>query len=575
MSATPNFAQILLTQMYRFPVFLGAIVLALSGLPGLVSGQSVGSCEPAMGEGMLEVNNVRARILNNGGQFWRGSPHVYEVPKGGVANAIFASGIWLGGTIDGALHFAGSTYGPYEFWAGPLPDDGSPPVNCQRWDRVWSVTLDEVEVYERFGVVTADLVDWPTGLGAPTLDRFGAPINLLGLPLSLRADRKIDLESGERPDITGDQMLWWIMNDRGGPHERSQSAPLGVEIHGSAFAFSSAGALGNTTFYRLRISKPTGAPLEDAYLGLFQDPDMGNFADDFVGSDSMLSMGYVYNADNNEEGGEGYGQAPPAVGTDLFQGPRIAADGRDNDRDGVIDEAGERMSLTAFMHYTGGGGLRGDPISGAEMYNYTRGRWKNGQPQVWGGYGWDYSTELASFAFPGDPPAAWSEFNRGDGTSNSPSDRRFVASTGPFRIVPGEPQEIVYGIVTSFGEDNLDSVQKLKRDDAFIQNLVDEGLFERPAPTLVAPEKFELAASVYPVPAADQLTIRYSLPQEMAVSIRVFDALGRLRTTAVQSMRAAGDYTTAIDVSDWRPGAYLARIQMDHHVASRRIVVSR
>ncbi|MFT5143911.1 MAG: hypothetical protein ACI84D_002542, partial [Thalassolituus oleivorans] len=47
----------------------------------------------------------------------------------------------------------------------------------------------------------------------------------------------------------------------------------------------------------------------------------------------------------------------------------------------------------------------------------------------------------------------------------------------------------------------------------------------------------------------------------------------RAQTIVVQGTRPAGDYSTAIDVSDWRPGAYLARIQMGHVVASRRILV--
>ncbi len=48
-----------------------------------------GTCTPALGEAMLDVGNVRARILNNGSLFWRGSPIVYEVPKGSGINALF------------------------------------------------------------------------------------------------------------------------------------------------------------------------------------------------------------------------------------------------------------------------------------------------------------------------------------------------------------------------------------------------------------------------------------------------------------------------------------------------------
>jgi hypothetical protein len=62
---------------------------------------------------------------------------VYNVPKGGGANAVFAAGIWIGGMVDGNLHVAATTYGPYEFWAGPLDDNGQAPAKCSDFDRVW------------------------------------------------------------------------------------------------------------------------------------------------------------------------------------------------------------------------------------------------------------------------------------------------------------------------------------------------------------------------------------------------------------------------------------------------------
>ena len=54
-----------------------------------VAAQRTGSCVPAQAEAYLDVNNVRARIFNNGPLFYRGEPHVYEVPKGDSTRAIF------------------------------------------------------------------------------------------------------------------------------------------------------------------------------------------------------------------------------------------------------------------------------------------------------------------------------------------------------------------------------------------------------------------------------------------------------------------------------------------------------
>ena len=96
--------------------FIGLLLLLalLPGLPRKAQAQ-VGTCTPALGEAYLDINNVRARILNNGNLFWRGHPSVYEVPQGGGANAIFTSGIWIGGLVGGELRVAAARYRNYQF----------------------------------------------------------------------------------------------------------------------------------------------------------------------------------------------------------------------------------------------------------------------------------------------------------------------------------------------------------------------------------------------------------------------------------------------------------------------------
>jgi hypothetical protein len=557
-------------------------LLALS-LPSVA--QEVGTCEPALGEAILETHNVRARVLNNGALFWSGSPSIYEVPKGGGVNAHFSTAFWIGGLVDGQLHTAGSTYGPYEFWAGPLDDAGRPPSDCSPFDRVWSVRRGDIETYARIGLSTIDLREWPTGLGAPTLDADLNLIDLTHMPLSERVDRVIRLEDGETPQMTGDHMLWWIMNDLGGEHERFRISfrdsvdanPIGLEVHGTAFGFESPGALGNTTFYRLKLFKPKGSPMTEAYFGVQQDADLGNFDDDYVGSDTLLGLAYTYNSDNMDgaPGQYGYGEAPPASGLDFFLGPIADIDLLDNDRDGTVDELGERLPMTSFVFYNSGSPITGDVPDAADAYNYMQSIWRDGTLQTWGGFGYKSSSRRAPMSYTGNPPDAWSEFDLGDGTAQSPSDRRFVASAGPFTLGPDQSQELLFGIVTSFGADNLDSVRQLKEDDAFIQNLVDEDLILPSVRPETRTPHFDLSAFLFPTPAQSKVTVRYSIPEPMQVSIRVFDVLGRLRAVLVESDLNAGSFTEDLEVSSWPSGIYTALIRMDHLVESRKIVVAR
>lgn len=484
----------------RYPLRISlGLLLVLLFCPVDVRAQT-GTCNEALGEAFLDINNVRARILNNGNLFWRGDPHVYEVPKGGGESAIFASGIWIGGQIDGQLRLAGSTYGPYEFWAGPIEDINNPPSNCRDFDTVWKVSVEDVISYDATGSAPPDLRTWPTGLGAPTLDADGNEIvlqpdgtlehiNAEGevvstevLSFAERVNRSINLGAGERPLILGDQMLWWIMNDLGNTHARTGGLPIGLEVHVSAFAFNTSGAIGNTTFYRYRMFYKGDRPLVNTYMGIFSDPDLGLFTDDYVGSDTTLGLGYVYNADNDDEGH--YGLNPPALGYDFFQGPLVDNDGIDNDGDGEIDEPGERLQMTAFVYYNNSGDVTGDPQNAEEYYNYMRARWRDGQRITEGGNGRDFSQIPTNFMFPGDPvtQSYWTELNAdGAGTAIDPADRRFVMATGPFTIEPGDMQEIVFGIIWSRGSNHLDSVRKLREDDALAQQVFDIG-FQLPSP---------------------------------------------------------------------------------------------
>ena len=138
-------------------------------------------------------------------------------------------------------------------------------------------------------------------------------------------------------------------------------------MQGSAFAFQTADALNNTTFYKYKFIYKGDAPLEETFIGLWSDPDLGQFTDDYVGSDTTLGLGFVYNGDPLDEGSAGYGTSPPALGYDFFQGPLVNTDGQDNDGDGEVDEADERLKMTRFVYYNNDGTAQGNP-SGAPDY---------------------------------------------------------------------------------------------------------------------------------------------------------------------------------------------------------------
>ncbi len=430
-------------------------------------------CQPGVAFSDLDVNNVRARLHNNGMLFFPSS--VYEVPKGSGLHSIYASGIWIGGQVGDELRVAASTYAQfgadYEFFPGPLDEAGSPPADCSPYDRLFKVSRDDIASFEQTGNATDDMRDWPWEDGAPVVDGDGV-------------DDNYNLDGGDLPQVVGDQTIWWVMNDAAGPHLTTLTPPIGLEVQVTAFAFRSADALNNTTFYRYKLIYRGDEPLENTFIGLWSDPDLGQYTDDFVGSDTTLGLGFVYNGDPFDEGGSGYQNNPPALGYDFFQGPLVEDDGVDNNRDGEVDEPGERLKMTRFVYYNNDNTDQGNPADADDFYGYLRGRWKDGSPISFGGdgFGDDLGLGTTNFMFTGDPPSFWSEDNTdGQGARNTPADRRFIMSTGPFTMQPGDVQEIVFGIIWSQTPDRIGSVKKLKSDDILAQGAFDFD-FEIPSP---------------------------------------------------------------------------------------------
>ena len=240
---------------------LFALALLLIGTASFAYAQ-YGECQTGQAEAYLDVGNVRARIFNNGALFRRGSPHVYEVPKGSGIQSMFAAGLWVGGLVNGELRMVASRNGPYEFWPGPLDEFGNP--TCDRaYDRIYSISRQDLEAYERIGLLAEDLRDWPVHIGAPVLDGDGIAGNY-------------NLAGGDRPALLGDQMLWWVMNDVNGQHEVTGTPPIGLEAKVSAFAFDVPGTLGTSTFYRYQLTYRGDAPLDSAYVALWTDGEIGD-----------------------------------------------------------------------------------------------------------------------------------------------------------------------------------------------------------------------------------------------------------------------------------------------------------
>ncbi len=78
-------------------------------------------------------------------------------------------------------------------------------------------------------------------------------------------------------------------------------------------------------------------------------------------------------------------------------------------------------------------------------------------------------------------------------------------------------------------------------------------------------------AQNYPNPFNPSTTIKYSIPKNSLVTLKVYDVLGRKVKTLVNEYKAAGDYDADFDASHLASGIYFYRITAGKYTAVRKM----
>lgn len=420
-------------------------------------------CADATAQVDLDINNIRARLLGAGDFWWDLiNDAKYEIPKvdpstGAIpVSSTFAGALWVGG-IDagGQLKIAAQTYrqSGNDFWPGPLDADGTiEAATCNAYDRHWKINRTDIDDFIELittngtpleeGQIPTIIKEWPAKGNPYAIGKAGEAINVakdLAPFVDVDFDGVYNPTLGDYPDIDGDQAIFWVYNDKGNIHTESGGDAIGLEIQAMAFGFQTNDEINNMTFYRYKVINYATSSLDSTYFGQWVDSDLGYFNDDWVGCDTILSLGMCYNGDLSDgPAAAAYGANPPIFGTDFFQGPikYVFDDGN------IVDSV--RLGMSAFLYYNNDFTVIGNPEVAAHYYGYMSGTWKDGSPFTYGGNGYG-GTELSNYIFPSDPsdPTGWSECTE----SNTPADRRYLQSSGPFQLLPGAKNEIVMGAI--------------------------------------------------------------------------------------------------------------------------------
>jgi hypothetical protein len=336
-----------------------------------------------------------------------------------------------------------------------------------------------------------DWMEWPAAKGAPFYDANNDGIYTPQFEVVGGIEVPKKYPAADEPGLANaDQVVWYVANDIRAGDSPWKTKPLGLEQQVTIWGYNNPGVVGNILFKKIKLIykgtaiTPVNGMLTDAYICHWSDPDLGDAGDDFVGCDTSLSLGFVYNGTGIDREYQKFNMLPPALGYDFLQGP-VVPSANDTAIVNLKKRPGFRnLPMSSFIYFAAGGFYSDPPftLNGSwQWYSMLQGFPPTPQPLPYPRRIVDPVTGDSTFFWlNGDPVTkkGWI-----DGIWEFPGDRRMLQTSGPFSMALGDTQEIVVGVVGGIGENYLQSISVMKQNDRFVQSMYNS-LFELIPPTL-------------------------------------------------------------------------------------------
>ena len=132
-----------------------------------------------------------------------------------------------------------------------------------------------------------------------------------------------------------------------------------------------------------------------------------------------------------------------------------------------------------------------------------------------------------------------------------------------------EQGDYYFRLTTSVTDSADFALTNIQRDDYTLQK---SNLINRTFKGEAIPKVYSLEQN-YPNPFNPSTTIRYQLPQDGLVTLKIYDILGREVTTLVNEEKAKGKYEVNFNATNLASGVYLYRIRVNDYVAVKKMLL--
>jgi hypothetical protein len=506
----------------------------------------------------LDINNVKATILNRGDMFWHPTTTLqgYEFPKNNGKHANFTSAIWMGGMdTNNVLHLAAQTYRQTgnDYWTGPLENDTDSITIAQSslWDKIWKVNLSTIDSFKNITNHTVSntptsILEWPaigniyaTGASGQNLQLNN--VNDYAPFVDVNNDGIYNPLNGDYPKIKGQQALWWIFNDHGVTHSETEAIPLHIEIQAMAYACNNE-ALQNVTYYEYKIINRSKNTYNNMRIGIFNDCDLGYWNDDYIGFDSTNRMGICYNGKTTDSM---FGGNLTQTGLKMIVSP--------SDTPNYVSPIG------SFHHFYSNSPL---PSNNTILFvnNALNAKWSDNSPIVKSCTGYGAGT-VSNFCYGDDPSIIGGNSERQ--CANIPFDRRMIMSSNGFLFKPNEERRMVYAFInTPIGSSNAD-FGAIKSIAAFVQANGDAC----DMPLSIQNSQIINLIKIYPNPITSNCTIESELNIKNISITSIDGKILFLETLSLPVLKKS------INLSHLVPGQYFIQITTSTSMVNKKMVI--